>query len=124
MESLRIWCIVRWGWSRLASIPTSAAWCGRWSRKYGMNPRHVRKVADLAHVLFDGLRDVHQLPLRQGKLLDAAAYLYNIGHFVNEARHHRHSMYIVANSDMPDFPPKSAWSLRIYAAIIVNRLRN
>ena len=71
--------------------------------KYGMNPRHVRKVADLAHALFDGLRDVHQLPLRQGKLLDAAAYLYNIGHFVNEARHHRHSMYIVANSDMPGF---------------------
>lgn len=71
--------------------------------KYGMNARHVRKVADLAHALFDGLRDVHQLPLRQGKLLDAAAHLYNIGHFVNEARHHRHSMYIVANSDMPGF---------------------
>lgn len=72
-------------------------------RKYGMNARHARKVADLAHMLFDGLRHVHQLPLQQGKLLDAAAYLYNIGHFINEARHHRHSMYIVANSDMPGF---------------------
>lgn len=71
--------------------------------KYGMNPRHTRKVADLAHMIFDDLRHVHQLPLQQGKLLDAAAYLYNIGHFVNEARHHRHSMYIVANSDMPGF---------------------
>lgn len=71
--------------------------------KYGMNPRHTRKVADIAHTIFDGLRHVHQLPLQQGRLLDAAAYLYNIGHFVNEARHHRHSMYIVANSDMPGF---------------------
>lgn len=72
-------------------------------KKYGMNARHVRKVADLAHMLFEGLRHLHELPLAQGRLLDAAAYLYNVGHFVNESRHHRHSMYIVANSDMPGF---------------------
>ncbi len=71
--------------------------------KYGINSPHVRKVADMAHMLFEGLRHVHQLPLAQGKLLDAAAHLYNIGHFVNESRHHRHSMYLVANSDMPGF---------------------
>jgi exopolyphosphatase/guanosine-5'-triphosphate,3'-diphosphate pyrophosphatase len=74
--------------------------------RYGMSSAHVRKVADLAHMLFDGLRHVHQLPLRMGKLLDAAAHLYNIGHFINEVRHHRHSMYIVANSDMPGFTPE------------------
>jgi exopolyphosphatase/guanosine-5'-triphosphate,3'-diphosphate pyrophosphatase len=71
--------------------------------RYGINAPHVRKVADLAHMLFESLRHVHQLPLAHGKLLDAAAHLYNIGHFVNEARHHRHSMYLVANSDMPGF---------------------
>lgn len=72
-------------------------------KKYGINRPHVRKVAEMAHMLFDGLRHVHQLPLAHGKLLDAAAHLYNIGHFVNESRHHRHSMYLVANSDMPGF---------------------
>jgi exopolyphosphatase/guanosine-5'-triphosphate,3'-diphosphate pyrophosphatase len=71
--------------------------------KYGMHAKHVLKVADLAHMLFESLRHLHQLPLAKGKLLDAAAHLYNIGHFVNEARHHRHSMYLVANSDMPGF---------------------
>jgi exopolyphosphatase/guanosine-5'-triphosphate,3'-diphosphate pyrophosphatase len=71
--------------------------------KYGINAAHVRKVADLAHMLFEGLRHLHQLPVATGKLLDAAAHLYNIGHYINEARHHRHSMYIVANSDMPGF---------------------
>ncbi|MEO8096646.1 MAG: Ppx/GppA phosphatase family protein [Acidobacteriota bacterium] len=74
--------------------------------KYEMSAPHVRKVAELSHMLFDGLRPLHQLPLEYGKLLEAAAYLYNIGHFVNEARHHRHSMYLVANSDMPGFSPE------------------
>ncbi|MEP7352911.1 MAG: Ppx/GppA phosphatase family protein [Acidobacteriota bacterium] len=73
------------------------------SKRYGMNPAHVRKVSELAASLFDGLRSLHGLAPAQSRLLEAAAYLYNIGHFVNEARHHRHSMYLVANSDLPGF---------------------
>ena len=72
-------------------------------RKYGISTVHVRKVAEIANMLFDGFLKVHQLPLACGRLLEAAAHLYNIGHFVNEARHHRHSMYLVANSDLPGF---------------------
>jgi exopolyphosphatase/guanosine-5'-triphosphate,3'-diphosphate pyrophosphatase len=72
-------------------------------RRYGVSAPHVRKVADLAGMLFQGLRPLHRLPLAKGRLLEAAAYLYNIGHFVNESRHHRHSMYLVANSDLPGF---------------------
>ncbi|MEP6962765.1 MAG: Ppx/GppA family phosphatase, partial [Acidobacteriota bacterium] len=71
----------------------------------------VRKVADLARMLFDGLRPLHQLALEFGKLLEAAGYLYNIGHFVNEARHHRHSMYLVANSDLPGFTPEERMAI-------------
>jgi exopolyphosphatase/guanosine-5'-triphosphate,3'-diphosphate pyrophosphatase len=72
-------------------------------RKYGILPAPVAKVAGLANMLFDGLRHVHKLPLSRGRWLEAAAHLYNIGHFVNEARHHRHSLYLVANSDLPGF---------------------
>jgi len=72
-------------------------------RHYGVSALHVRKVADLAGMLFQGLRTLHRLPLAKGRLLEAAAYLYNIGHFVNESRHHRHSYYLVANSDLPGF---------------------
>jgi len=70
---------------------------------YGVSALHVRKVADLAGMLFQALRPLHRLPLAKGRLLEAAAYLYNIGHFVNESRHHRHSQYMVANSDLPGF---------------------
>ena len=72
-------------------------------RHYGVSAPHVRKVADLAGMLFQGLRPLHRLPLAMGRLLEAAAYLYNIGHFVNESRHNRHSWYLVANSDLPGF---------------------
>ncbi len=72
-------------------------------RHYGVSALHVRKVAELAGMLFQGLRPLHRLPLAKGRLLEAAAYLYNIGHFVNESRHHRHSQYLVQNSDLPGF---------------------
>lgn len=71
--------------------------------RYGMSPPHLRKVAQLASMLFAGMQPLHQLAPANGQLLEAAAYLYNIGHFVNESRHHRHSYYLVMNSDLPGF---------------------
>jgi exopolyphosphatase/guanosine-5'-triphosphate,3'-diphosphate pyrophosphatase len=38
-----------------------------------------------------------------GRLLEAAAYLHDIGHYVSDNKHHKHSYYLVANSDMPGF---------------------
>jgi exopolyphosphatase/guanosine-5'-triphosphate,3'-diphosphate pyrophosphatase len=73
------------------------------ARQYGQSMLHVKRVAELGAMLFEGLRPLHRLPPHQGRILEAAGYLYNIGHFVNEARHHRHSMYLVANSDLPGF---------------------
>jgi exopolyphosphatase / guanosine-5'-triphosphate,3'-diphosphate pyrophosphatase len=72
-------------------------------RRYAQSAPHVRKVAHLASMLYAGLQPLHQLPPATGRLLEASAYLYNIGHYVNELRHHRHSLYLVANSDLPGF---------------------
>jgi exopolyphosphatase/guanosine-5'-triphosphate,3'-diphosphate pyrophosphatase len=60
-------------------------------------------VAKLAGNLFTGLAVLHKLPPQYGRLLEAAAYLHDIGHFVSDTRHHKHSYYLVANSDMPGF---------------------
>jgi exopolyphosphatase/guanosine-5'-triphosphate,3'-diphosphate pyrophosphatase len=73
------------------------------SRRYGLSTPHVRKVAQLAAALFEQLRSLHGLPAAHGQLLEAAACLYNIGHWVNESRHHKHSLYLVANSDLAGF---------------------
>jgi exopolyphosphatase/guanosine-5'-triphosphate,3'-diphosphate pyrophosphatase len=73
------------------------------TRRYGVPPRHARKVAGLAHALFDSLQSLHCLPPAYGKALEAAAYLHDVGHYVSDTRHHRHSYYLVTNSDMPGF---------------------
>jgi exopolyphosphatase/guanosine-5'-triphosphate,3'-diphosphate pyrophosphatase len=38
--------------------------------------------------------------------------LYNIGHFVNESRHHKHSLYLVTNTDLAGF---SEWERAVIA---------
>ena len=72
-------------------------------RRYGTSANHARKVAQLAAMLFEGLHPLHRLTPSYGRILEAAAYLFNIGHFVNESRHHKHSLYLVMNADMPGF---------------------
>ena len=70
---------------------------------YGVSLRHARKVAKLSGEVFRSLQALHKLPPSYGKLLEAAAYLHDIGHYVSDTRHHKHSFYLVANSDMPGF---------------------
>lgn len=73
------------------------------NRRYAVPLQYARKIASLANQLFDGLQPVHQLPLDTGKLIQAAAYLHNVGHYISDTGHHKHSAYIVENSDMPGF---------------------
>jgi exopolyphosphatase / guanosine-5'-triphosphate,3'-diphosphate pyrophosphatase len=73
------------------------------TRRYGVPLKHARKVAALAHTLFDSLQSLHGLPPGYGKALEAASYLHDTGHYISDTRHHRHSYYLVANSDMPGF---------------------
>lgn len=73
------------------------------SRRYGVSLAHARQVANLANQLFTSLHTLHELPPHIGKLLEAAAYLHDVGHYVSESRHHKHSYYLVANSDLPGF---------------------
>jgi exopolyphosphatase/guanosine-5'-triphosphate,3'-diphosphate pyrophosphatase len=72
-------------------------------RRYGVQVTHARKVAKLAHRLFESLHSLHRLPPELGKLLEAAAYLHDVGHFVSDTAHHKHSYYLVAHSELPGF---------------------
>ena len=73
------------------------------SKRYGVDLKHARHMAALAHELFEALQPVHRLPVTGGKLLEASCYLHDIGHFVSDTSHHKHSAYLVANSDLPGF---------------------
>src|SRR4028119_993969 len=72
-------------------------------RKYNVDLKHVAHVAGMAADLFNGLQPLHTLPPGAGKLLESAAFLHNVGHFISDTGHHKHSAYIVSNSDMPGY---------------------
>ena len=73
------------------------------ARRYGVTLAHARKVGEFAHRLFEELQPLHQLPSAHGRLLEAAGYLHDVGHYVSDSSHHKHSYYLIANSDMPGF---------------------
>jgi len=73
------------------------------ARRYGVSIPHVRKVAALARELFHQLEPLHRLAPAYGRLLEATGFLHDVGHFVSDSSHHKHSQYLVLNSDMPGF---------------------
>ena len=54
-------------------------------RRYGVSLAHGRKVASIAHELYTALQPLHQFPAATGKLLEAAAYLHDVGHYVSSS---------------------------------------
>jgi exopolyphosphatase/guanosine-5'-triphosphate,3'-diphosphate pyrophosphatase len=73
------------------------------ARRFGVDLVHARQVASFAHILFESLLPLHRLPREQGRLLEAAAYLRDTGHYISDTSHHKHSHYIVANADLAGF---------------------
>jgi exopolyphosphatase/guanosine-5'-triphosphate,3'-diphosphate pyrophosphatase len=73
------------------------------ARRYGVSLPHARRVAAHAHKLFGDLRPLHKLAPEWGRLLEAAAYLRDVGHFVSATGHHKHSAYVVMHSDLAGF---------------------
>jgi exopolyphosphatase / guanosine-5'-triphosphate,3'-diphosphate pyrophosphatase len=63
------------------------------------DPDHSAHVAELALALFDGVADELELGAEDRELLEAAALLCNIGLFISHAQHHKHSYYVIRNSE-------------------------
>jgi exopolyphosphatase/guanosine-5'-triphosphate,3'-diphosphate pyrophosphatase len=60
---------------------------------------HVEHSTDLALRLFDGTRAIHGLGTEERDLLEAGGYLHNVGLFISHSAHHKHSYYVIRNSD-------------------------
>ena len=67
---------------------------------YRVDLNHALHVRDAALLLFSALKSVHQLPPEYREWLSAAAMLYEVGDYVNRNGHHRHTYYIIANSEI------------------------
>jgi exopolyphosphatase/guanosine-5'-triphosphate,3'-diphosphate pyrophosphatase len=69
-------------------------------RKFQFDERHATNVADLSVKLFKAIEKEHGLPQQYELTLRIAALLHNIGSFINVRSHHKHSMYIIQNSEL------------------------
>jgi exopolyphosphatase/guanosine-5'-triphosphate,3'-diphosphate pyrophosphatase len=69
-------------------------------RKFRFDEEHATQVARLTLELFDALGREHGLGPRERLLLEVGAILHDIGTFIRTSGHHKHSEYIVQNSEI------------------------
>jgi exopolyphosphatase/guanosine-5'-triphosphate,3'-diphosphate pyrophosphatase len=79
--------------------------CLRLGRRFRFDEAHGTLVARLAVKLFDDLAARHRLGPRDRILLHAASLLHDVGDFVRYESHHKHSYYLIANSDLMGVTP-------------------
>ena len=87
----------QWNEAFVNQIIRSAVELGR---KFISTKPHSMHVAHLCRQLFRGLQDDHHLEPRYEVILYIAAVLHEIGLFISNASHHKHSMYIINNSEI------------------------
>jgi exopolyphosphatase/guanosine-5'-triphosphate,3'-diphosphate pyrophosphatase len=81
---------------------------------YRVDMKHALDVRESAMFLFSALRSVHGLAPEYREWLAAAAMLYEVGDYLNRNGHHRHTYYIIANSEILGYTPQQR---RMIAAI-------
>jgi exopolyphosphatase/guanosine-5'-triphosphate,3'-diphosphate pyrophosphatase len=75
-------------------------------RRYLFDEAHGTHVARLAASLFDQLAPLHRLGAAERRVLLAAAVLHDVGIFIGHKKHHKHSLYVISQSEMPEFTPR------------------
>ncbi len=69
------------------------------ARSYHEDLHHAEHATELALQLFDETLPAHGLGNTDSELLEAAGLLHSIGRFVAHSSHHKHSQYLIRNSE-------------------------
>ena len=70
------------------------------ARRYQSDPSHGAHVGSLCTRLFDELSDLHHLGSHDALLLQVSAILHEVGTYISPRAHHKHSEYIILNSEI------------------------
>ncbi len=70
------------------------------AQRYHCDMEHADHVMELATGLYDKLESELRLPPRCRMLLEVAAILHEVGGFISGRAHHKHSYYILSNSEI------------------------
>ncbi|MBN2106100.1 MAG: Ppx/GppA family phosphatase [Deltaproteobacteria bacterium] len=72
-------------------------------RRYQFHEAHGQQVCRLALALFEQLQTLHGLDQDDHRILMVAALLHDIGAYISYKKHHKHSLYLIAQSELPGF---------------------
>ncbi|KAF3890877.1 MULTISPECIES: Ppx/GppA phosphatase family protein [Nostocales] len=71
------------------------------AKKFHVNIEHSDRVAVFALSLFDQTKGIlHNWGAEERQLLWASAILHNCGHYISHSSHHKHSYYLIRNSEL------------------------
>ncbi len=84
------------------------------ARKFQGDDPHGPQVARLALDIFDATAPSLGLTPVARELLEYAALLHDIGHYIDHDRHNRHSYYMITSADLLGFEP---WEIQVLALI-------
>ncbi|MBN2590779.1 MAG: Ppx/GppA family phosphatase [Sedimentisphaerales bacterium] len=70
------------------------------AEKYKVDIEHSNRVREVSVKLFDTLQNEHGLKFRHRVLLEAAALLHEVGTFISPRGYHKHSYYLIKNSEI------------------------
>jgi exopolyphosphatase/guanosine-5'-triphosphate,3'-diphosphate pyrophosphatase len=97
---------------RASELLASARW---FARRLDYNSQHAEHVMRLALSLFDQLRPIHEMGADLRLVLEMAALLHDVGHFVSRKSHHRHGEYLIRNGEIPEL---RGWRRDMVAALV------
>lgn len=69
-------------------------------RKFHFDEAHAVHVVKHSKKIFDAIKKEFALDDRLRVLLEISALLHDVGSFINQSAHHKHSFYIVRNSEL------------------------
>lgn len=72
-------------------------------KRFGYEEAHSQQVTRLAERIFDALSPSANLTRHQRLLLSAAALLHDVGYHIAHESHHKHSFYLIENSELTGF---------------------
>ncbi len=70
------------------------------ARKYHADEKHGLHTAAFARAIFDATKPQHRMGERELLLLEVASIVHDIGNFVAARGHHRHTYYLLVNSEV------------------------
>lgn len=72
-------------------------------RRFGYEEAHSQQVTKFAEKIFDCLCQSANLTRHDRTLLSAAALLHDVGYHIAQESHHKHTLYLIKNSELTGF---------------------